>query len=657
MTPIWTPSRERRDQAALTQFCRAHADLNAFADAFDYQALHKWSVANRETFWSRLWDFCGVIGEKGARILDNGDAMPGSQWFPDARLNFAENLLRDREDDARAIVFYNDRFDRQLYSFAGLKRSVAALAAHFRARGVVAGDTVAAYTHNAPEAVIGMLAAASIGAIWASCSPDFGVAGALSRFQQISPKILIATDGYYYKGQRIGRLDHAREIAAKLDSVEETLILPYVDARPSLEGLKNAKLWTQALEEHAGAPLEFAQLPFNQPLYVMFSSGTTGAPKCIVHGAGGTLLQHLKEHRLQSDVRPGDAVFFATTTGWMMWNWLVSALASKAAIVLFDGYVLERDGRIMFDLAAAEGATLFGTSAGFLKAVEKGGLVPRESHDLSKLRLLASTGSPLSESSYDYVYRDIKSDLHLASISGGTDIISCFVLGNPWAPIYRGEIQGAGLGMAVEVFDPSGARIFEEQGELVCTRSFPSMPLGFMNDPEGTKYRASYFSSFPNIWRHGDYALETQRGGFVIFGRSDATLNVEGVRIGTAEIYAVLETMREIEGGLAIERQMGDKSHMVLFVKLRQGHALDEALAKEIRRKLRAELSPRHAPANIIAAPDLPHTKSGKLVELAVRDAVHGKAATNAEALANPEALGFFATLGEEMKAGKSHGF
>lgn len=645
MTTLWTPSVERRENANLTAFARRDPATAQWGDVFDYVSLHRWSVENREAFWSRVWDECGVIGVKGERLLVDGDKMPGSRWFPDARLNFAENLLRDRPDEEIAIVFWDEDRPKRRISFGDLKRQVAGLGAYFRASGVGPGDRVAVYAHNGPEAVVSMLAAASLGAVWSSCSPDFGPRGVLDRFGQIEPKILIASDGYHYKGRRIERMDCVREIADRLESVEQTLVVPHLDANPSLAGLARARSWPDAISAHRGAPLRFEPLPFDHPLVIMFSSGTTGAPKCIAHGAGGTLLQHLKEHRLQCDVRAGDRVFHATTTGWMMWNWLVSALACRATILLYDGFVMANRGAALFDLAQDERATLFGVSAGFLRGAQKLGLEPRRTHDLSALRLITSTGSPLPPESFDYVYKDIKSDVQLASMSGGTDIIACFVGGNPWNPVRRGEIQGAGLGMAVEVWSADGGRVVDRQGELVCARSFPSMPIGFWNDPGGAKYFDAYFTRFPGVWRHGDYATETESGGFVIHGRSDATLNPQGVRIGTAEIYNVVEALPEVEEALAVERSARDGARIVLFLKLRPGRRLDDALIARIKRKLHDEASPRHVPAIIVQAPDLPHTRSGKLVELAVREIMHGRPVTNCEALANPESLSFFADV------------
>jgi len=643
MTILWEPDPERRAAALLTGFARSEAETAVYVETFDYRGLHAWSLAHREAFWSRLWDFCEIIGEKGEDVLIDGEKMPGARWFPEARLNFAQNLLRPRPDADIAIVFQGEGQERRALSFGELRRQVAALAAHLQARGVGKGDRVAAYLHNGREAIIGMLAAASLGAVWASCSPDFGVTGVLDRFGQIAPKALITCDGYFYKGQACDRLAQAREVAAGLPTLQGVLVASYLYDAPPLGGFPKAEGWREALAEHEGAPLRFPLLPFDHPLYVVFSSGTTGAPKCIVHGAGGTLLQHMKEHQLHCDIRAGDRVFYATTTGWMMWNWLASALASRATILLYDGFPMDRDGAALFDFAERERATLFGVSAGFLRAARKLGVEPRKTHELSAMRLLASTGSPLSPEGFDYVYQEVAPQTQLASISGGTDILSCFVLGNPWSPVRRGEIQGAGLGMAVEVWDDDGRRVVGTEGELVCAKAFPSMPIGFWNDAGGEKYRNAYFSSFPNVWRHGDFATETTSGGFVIHGRSDATLKPQGVRIGTAEIYRIVESLPQVEECVAVGQETPGGQRILLFVKLRPGERLSAELSASIKRRLGDEASPRHVPAAIVEVPELPHTRSGKLVEIAVRDVVHGRPVKNREALANPESLKFFA--------------
>lgn len=645
---VWQPDLERQQASNLFKFWLQQSDACEFATTFNYAGVHRWSVDQNVAFWSHVWDFCDVIGDKGARGVINGDKMPGAQWFPDAKLNFAENLLRTRPDDEVAVVFSGEGQIRTSLSFGELKKSVASLAAYFRAQGVVKGDRIAAYIHNGPEAIIGMLAASSLGALWSSCAPEFGVQSVVDRFGQIEPRILIASDGYLFKGKRLDRIAAIREIQERLPGVDKTLIVPYIYADPSLTDLANAQSWPSALGAHSDAVLSFERLPFNHPLYIMFSSGTTGAPKCIVHGAGGALLQHLKEHQLQCDIKSGDRIFYATSTGWMMWNWLASALASRATLLLYDGFFAAgENGTILLDFAQEQRATLFGTSAGYLKAIEKAGLRPKDSHDLSAVRLLASTGSTLLPDSFDYVYRDFKPDVQLASISGGTDIISCFVGGNPWSPVYRGEIQCAGLGMAVEIWNDDGQRVIGEEGELVCTKSFPSMPIGFWNDPDGSKYFNAYFARYPNIWLHGDFATETEHGGFVIHGRSDATLNPQGVRIGTADIYNVVESLEAIQEALAIDHEWDGGTRIVLFVKTQPGRRLDDELVARIKRTLFEKASPRHVPAVIIEAPDLPRTRSGKLVELAVREVVHGRSVKNEGALTNPESLDFFRNLPE----------
>lgn len=644
--PLWQPSAERVAQADLTAFMAAAG--RRWGRCFDdYEALHRWSVEQPEEFWRFLWEFAEVRGDPGGQVVADGDRMPGARWFPAARLNFAENLLR-RRGAGDAMVFWGEDRVRRRVSWDELYRRVAQLAAGMRAEGVEPGDRVAAYMPNLPETMMIALAAAAIGAVFTSASPDFGVQGALDRFGQVAPKLLFAADGYLYNRKTIDSLGRVADIAAGLPSLRRVVVVSYVgNCDRGLAGIPGGISLADFLASCADVKdIAFPQFPFEQPLYILYSSGTTGAPKCIVHGAGGVLLQHLKEHRLHGDVRAGDRLFYFTTCGWMMWNWLLSGLASGATLLLYDGAPLLDGGRVLFDFSAAEGMTHFGTSAKFIDAIAKRGLKPRESHRLDSLRVMFSTGSPLAPESFDYVYANVKVNLQLASISGGTDIVSCFVLGNPVAPVYRGEIQCAGLGMAVDVFDEDGAPVRGRKGELVCNRPFPVMPLGFWADPDGTKYRAAYFEHFPGVWRHGDFAERTERGSFIIHGRSDATLNPGGVRIGTAELYRQVEKLPEVLEALAVGQQWppggSGGERVVLFVRLQEGEVLSQELMARIKVVIRDNLSPHHVPARIVEVADIPRTRSGKLVELAVRNVVHGLPVANVESLANPEALEYF---------------
>ena len=644
--PLWRPSQERIDASALKAFM--HFGGGRTGKTFeDFASLWRWSVEDLEGFWDAVWDFCGVIAEtKGSRVVADPEKMPGARFFPEARLNFAENLLqRTGGDDA--IVFRGEEKVVRRLSWDELHAEVSRLQQALEAAGVKPGDRVAGFVANMPEAVIAMLATASLGAIWSSCSPDFGVQGVVDRFGQIEPNLLFFVEGYFYNGKAIDCLPRLPEILKRIPSIERAVVIPYTRETPSLSGIEKALFWSEFLAPHHAREVAFAPQPFNHPLLILYSSGTTGVPKCIVHGAGGTLIQHLKEHRLHSDIKPGDRVFYFTTCGWMMWNWLVSALASEATLLLYDGSPFHPSGMTLFDYAEEEGTTLFGTSAKFIDACNKAGVQPAATHRLETLRTLASTGSPLLPEGFDYVYAKVKPDLCLSSISGGTDIISCFVLGNPIGPVWRGEIQAPGLGMKVEVYDETGRPITGEKGELVCTRPFPSMPVGFWNDPDGAKYRAAYFEHYPGIWRHGDWIEQTAHGGFVIYGRSDAVLNPGGVRIGTAEIYRQVEQLEEVEESIVVGQDWQGDVRVVLFVKLRPGRTLDAALEKKIKDRIRANTTPRHVPAKILAVPEIPRTKSGKIVELAVRDVIHGRAVKNKEALANPEALAHFANRAE----------
>ena len=645
-SPLWTPSRSRQSGAAISRFMERVRDTHD-RPLENYADLHQFSIEDTAAFWSLLWDFCEVVGDRGPVALAD-EKMPGARFFPDARLNFAENLLR-HAGDQDALVFWGEDKVRRRMSRDALREEVARFAAVLRDAGVGEGARVAAMMPNMPETIVAVLATASLGAIFSSCSPDFGERGVLDRFGQIEPTVFVTCDGYWYNGKEIAIADKLGAILRQLPTVKRTIVVPYLGrAEEVAAGLPNAATYAAATMPHAGADLTFAPMPFSAPLYILFSSGTTGVPKCIVHSAGGTLLQHLKEHRLQCDVHDGDRLFYFTTCGWMMWNWLVTGLASGATLLLYDGSPFAPSGNILFDYADAEKMTQFGTSAKFIDAVKKADLRPIDSHDLSTVRLMTSTGSPLAPESFDFVYDGIKRDIHLASISGGTDIVSCFVGGNPLDPVYKGEIQCAGLGMAVEVWDDDGTPCATgTKGELVCTRAFPSMPVMFWNDPDGAKYRAAYFERFPGVWCHGDFAEVTEHGGFIIHGRSDATLNPGGVRIGTAEIYAQVEQLPEITEALAIGQDWDDDVRVVLFVRLRDGVELDEDLQARIKTHIRNGASPRHVPARIVAIADIPRTKSGKITELAVRDVVHGRDVKNKEALANPEALDLYRDLPE----------
>lgn len=639
--PLWSPSPTQIAATRIAAFAKA-ASLRWNLPFPDYGALYRWSVVEPAQFWSTVWDECAVIAErKGENVLVRGHDMLSARWFPDARLNFAQNLLR-RRDDSDAMVFWGEDKVKGRLSYRETYDQVSRIAQALRACGVVAGDRVAGFMPNMPEAVLAMLATASVGAIWSSCSPDFGVAGALDRFGQIEPKVLFCPDGYFYNAKTVDSLERVRGIAAQLPSLERVVVVPYTQSTPNLTQFSNAETLQGLMAPFEPADIVFEQLPFGHPLFIMFSSGTTGKPKCIVHSAGGTLLQHLKEHQLHSDVRPGDRVFYFTTCGWMMWNWLVSALASQASLILYDGSPFAPQTKILWDYAQAERVTHFGTSAKYLDAAAKADLAPIRTHQLPHLRAILSTGSPLVPEGFDYVYRAIKQDVCLSSISGGTDIISCFVLGNPALPVWRGEIQCIGLGMNVDVFGENGTPVRGERGELVCTSAFPSMPIGFWNDADGAKYRAAYFERFPNVWCHGDYVELTEHGGMIIYGRSDAVLNPGGVRIGTAEIYRQVEQLPEVVEAIVIGQQWQGDVRVVLFVKLREGLGLDDTLADKIKRQIRLNTTPRHVPAKILQVTDIPRTKSGKIVELAVRNVVHGEAVKNLEALANPEALEYF---------------
>ncbi|WP_281688332.1 acetoacetate--CoA ligase [Pseudomonas citronellolis] len=650
MKPLWTPSAERIAASRMDAFRRQVNQRHGLALA-DYPALHAWSIEHREAFWQAIVDSFDVRFHSPPRtVLEEGPRMPDARWFPGATLNFAEHLLR-RRDEATAVVAIGEDGSRESLSHAELAAQVAGLQRSLRAAGVGVGDRVAAFMPNTWQTLVGMLAATSLGATWSSCSPDFGTQGVIDRFGQIEPKVLIACAGYRYAGKVLDLTGKLNEILEKLPSLQQLVVVPYArpEARPTdYKSVALTTLWNDFYQ--SGGEPEFTPVPFAHPLYILYSSGTTGVPKCIVHSTGGVQLQHLKEHALHTDLHSGDVLFYYTTCGWMMWNWLVSGLAVGASLVLYDGSPFHPGPERLMDLVDAEAIKVFGTSAKYIAALEKAGVKPAQTHSLDSLQTLLSTGSPLAHESFDYVYRDIKADLCLSSISGGTDIVSCFALGNPTAPVWRGELQCKGLGMAVEVWDDEGRRLRSGKGELVCTRHFPSIPVGFWNDPRGEKFHDAYFATFPGIWAHGDYAEETAHGGLVIHGRSDAVLNPGGVRIGTAEIYRQVEKVDEVLESIAIGQDWQGDVRVVLFVRLREGVQLDESLEEKIRRTIRANTTPRHVPAKIIAVADIPRTLSGKIVELAVRNVVHGRPVKNTDALANPQALELYREL-EALKS------
>ena len=640
---LWRPSSKIKEESNLNQFIKNFVDEFKNQSDVKYEELWKWSIEKPEKFWDSIWDYSNVLGEKGEILLKDKDKMPGARFFPNAKLNYTENVLKNKNEPLAIISEREDGLKSKI-STLELKDKVLKLAGWLKENGISKGDRVCAYMPNCPETIITMLATASLGAVFSSCSTDFGVAGVLDRFQQIEPKILVTVDGYLYNGKAIERHEEVHQIVQGLNTLQNVLILKYLNENH----LKYSFSYQDFDSVYRSKPLEnFTKVNFNDPLYIVFSSGTTGAPKCIVHGVGGVLLQHAKEHKLHANIHKGDRVFYFSTCGWMMWNWLLGALFSEATIILYEGSPFYGGPNKLWDIAEKEKINLFGTSAKYIDAVRKSGYKPNKHNQLKFLKCLCSTGSPLSPESFDFINKFISSEMQIGSISGGTDILSCFVLNNPLDEVISGEIQCRGLGMAVDVFDEEGNSVTDTPGELVCTKPFPSMPVMFWNDPDGKKYQEAYFDYYPNVWRHGDWTKLTKRGTLIIFGRSDATLNPGGVRIGTAEIYKVVESFEEILESIVIGQEWEDDIRIVLFVKLKEKASLDEKLKTEIKNKLRQLVSPRHVPAKIISVADIPRTRSGKITELAVRDVIHGKKIKNIEALSNPEALDLFKDLSE----------
>ncbi|MBL0713790.1 MAG: acetoacetate--CoA ligase [Desulfosarcina sp.] len=643
---LWEPSKEQIQQSNMYRFMQ-YVNQRCGTALACYDDLYQWSVASIPEFWAMIWDFMEIrASQTSDRVVDDLAKMPGAKWFEGARLNFAENLLRYRDAQTALIFKGEDRPVRRM-TYAELYRVVARVAEALRNRGVTVGDRVVGFMPNMPETIVAMLAATSLGATWSSCSPDFGIKGVLDRFGQIKPKVLFTANGYFFKGKAIDSLGRVADILAQLPSIEQVVVVPYTEDRPDISAVPKAALFDDFIAGYDGGTPAFEQLPFDHPLYIMYSSGTTGLPKCMLQSAGGILLHQMKELVLHTDLKRSDTIFYFTTCGWMMWNWLTSALAVGATVVLFDGNPFHPHPGALWELAQEEGITVFGTSAGYIAALQAAGVRPADQYDLKNLRAVLSTGSPLSIEGFEFVYAHIKKDLQLASIAGGTDLNGCFALGNPMGPVYAGELQCRGLGMKVEAFDENGQSVIDRQGELVCTAPFPSMPIYFWNDPDMQKYHKAYFDVYPDIWRHGDYITITQRGGVIIHGRSDATLNPGGVRIGTAEIYRQIDPIEEIADCVVVGQNWKNDVRVILFVQMAPGHELTDDLQNRIRATIRANASPRHVPAKIVAIPDIPYTLNMKKVELAVRKVIHGKPVTNQDALRNPEALDHYADLTE----------
>jgi acetoacetyl-CoA synthetase len=645
-TVLWRPSQEAIVKSNMTRFMQFVNQAYHLNISY-YDELYQWSIHEKEKFWQAVWEFCEVKYSKFAdKILVNAEFMPKAKWFAGAELNFAENLLK-RKDSKTALIYRGENDTRRTLSYADLYRATSKIAKYLQQLNIKPLDRVAAIMPNIPETIIAMLATTSLGAIWTSCSPDFGHDGLLERFSQIEPKILFVADGYFYNGKAYDVIPKIKTILAQLPTIQKIILIPHIQTIPYLSETLNVELFNTVLSTIPETEINFKQLPFDHPVYIMYSSGTTDIPKCIVHGAGGTLLQHLKELILHTDLTENDTIFYYTTCGWMMWNWYVSSLAAGATLVQYDGAALYPTPARLFNLIEEEKITIFGTSAKYISTLEKHGLQPKQTHRLKSLKTILSTGSPLVAKNFDYVYQQIKPDVHLSSISGGTDIISCFALGNPISPVYQGEIQCRGLGMQIEIFNEKGESIIAEKGELVCTAPFPSMPVYFWADADGSKYYKSYFSKYPNVWNHGDYAEMTEHNGLIIYGRSDTTLNPGGIRIGTAEIYRQIEKISKILDCVAVEQQWENDTRIILFVKLNENKQLTNELKNKIKTLIRNNCSPHHVPAKIIQVTDIPKTLNEKTMELAVRDIIHGRAIKNINAVANPESLEYFKNLPE----------
>jgi len=644
--PLWTPSSEIIQATNMTRFIR-FVNQKYRKTIKDYPELYDWSINRIPEFWAAMWEFGEIKASKGYdRVVDDLSKMPGAKWFEGARLNFAENLLRYR-DDQTALIFKGEAQESKKISYAQLYSQVADLAKSFRTLGISPGDRVVGFMPNMMETIIAMLAATSLGAVWSSCSPDFGIKGVLDRFGQIKPKVLFTTDGYSYNGKTFDSISRVADIVKDLPSIQQVVVVPYIQDKPDISAIPGAVHYQDFSPPATGKEIDFAQVPADHPLYIMYSSGTTGLPKCMVQGVAGVLIHQLKELMLHTDLKREDTIFYFTTCGWMMWNWLTCSLACGATLVLFDGSPFYPDPGVLWRLAQDEKITVFGTSARYIAALEKEGIKPGTDYDLAPLRAVISTGSPLAVEGFRYIYREVKKDVQLASISGGTDLNGCFALGNPIQPVYEGELQCRGLGMKVEAFNNRGKPVINELGELVCTAPFPSMPLYFWNDPDNEKYLNAYFKTFPGVWCHGDFIKITENGGVVIYGRSDATLNPGGVRIGTADIYRQVETLPEIADSVVVGQDWDNDVRIILFVKTAIGVDLDDTLVNKIKKIIRENTSPRHVPAKIIPVTDIPYTINMKKVELAVRNVIHGKPVLNKEALANPEALDLYNDLPE----------